>query len=67
LGIYVAANARRRGYARQISETLIGFAHARGAKRTWLQVEQNNFRALPLYEGFGFQTAYEYHHRIQPG
>lgn len=64
-GIYVSKNARRRGLARRISEGLMGFAHAKGARRAWLQVEQTNTAALPLYAGFGFKTAYAYHHRIK--
>lgn len=64
-GIYVSKDVRRRGLARRLSEVLIGFAHAKGARRVWLQVELNNTAALSLYGGLGFGTAYAYHHRIQ--
>jgi GNAT superfamily N-acetyltransferase len=64
-GIYASKGARRRGYARSISEALIGFAHAKGARQTWLQVQQNNEQALPLYASLGFRTCYAYHHRVQ--
>ena len=64
-GIHVAKNARRKGFARMVSEALIGFAHAKGARRAWLQVEQNNASALPLYDSLGFRTWYAYHHRVQ--
>jgi ribosomal protein S18 acetylase RimI-like enzyme len=65
-GIYVVKDARRRGIARVLSEGLIGSAHALGARRVWLQVEQGNAPALPLYAALGFTTAYSYHHRIMP-
>ncbi len=66
-GIYVAKNVRRLGLARKVSEGLIGFAYARGARRAWLQVAQANAAALPLYRSLRFQTAYVYHHRIRQG
>jgi ribosomal protein S18 acetylase RimI-like enzyme len=63
-GIHVAKGVRRAGYARKLSEALLGFAYARGARRAWLQVAQGNAAALPLYHGLGFRTAYSYHHRV---
>jgi N-acetylglutamate synthase len=66
-GIYVAKAARRAGIARNLSEALLAHAYERGARRAWLQVEQNNAPALPLYAGLGFRTAYEYHHRVRRG
>ena len=65
-GIYVAHNARRRGVARLVSESLIGAAHGLGAKRVWLQVEQGNTAARPLYAALRFGTAYNYHYRVWP-
>jgi ribosomal protein S18 acetylase RimI-like enzyme len=65
LGIYVAKFARRRGLARRVSQGLLAHAHARGASRAWLQVEQANAAALPLYAALGFRTAYAYHHRVR--
>ena len=65
-GIYVAKTARRRGLATEVSEALLGCAYAGGARRAWLQVEQANTAALPLYAGLGFETAYSYHHRVRP-
>lgn len=66
-GIYVAKAARRAGLARSLSEALLAHAYERGARRAWLQVEQGNAPALPLYSGLGFRTAYAYHHRIRRG
>jgi ribosomal protein S18 acetylase RimI-like enzyme len=63
-GIHVAKGVRRRGLARQLTEGLLGFAYARGARRAWLQVAQANVAALPLYHSLGFRTAYSYHHRV---
>jgi ribosomal protein S18 acetylase RimI-like enzyme len=65
LGIYVAKFARRRGLARRVSQALLAYASIRGATRAWLQVEQANAAALPLYAALGFRTAYAYHHRIR--
>lgn len=65
-GIHVAKSARRKGVARALSEALIGAAHALGAKRAWLQVEQANSAALSLYGELGFRTAYAYKHRVRP-
>ena len=65
-GIYVAQNARRRGVARIVSESLIGAAHGLGARHVWLQVEQGNTAARPLYAALGFGTAYAYHYRVWP-
>ena len=63
-GIHVAKGVRRLGFARQLTEGLLGFAYARGARRAWLQVAQANAAALPLYHRLGFRTAYSYHHRV---
>ena len=65
LGIYVAKFARRRGLARQISQGLLAYSHIKGATHAWLQVEQSNAPALPLYAALGFRTAYAYHHRVR--
>ncbi len=65
LGIYVHKDARRRGLARRMTEALLSWGRAKGAAQTWLQVEQANAPALPLYANLGFRTAYEYHHHQQ--
>ncbi len=65
-GIHVAKGVRRQGLARKLSEALLGFSYARGARRAWLQVAQANSAALPLYHGLGFRSAYSYHHRVEP-
>lgn len=65
-GIHVAKGVRRQGLARKLSEVLLGFSYARGARRAWLQVAQANSAALPLYHSLGFRTVYSYHHRVEP-
>lgn len=67
LGIYVAPFARRRGLAQRVSRSLLQHAFVKGATQAWLQVEQANAPALPLYAEMGFRTAYAYHHRVRPG
>jgi ribosomal protein S18 acetylase RimI-like enzyme len=64
-GIYVAKDVRRQGVARKLSEALLGFSYARGARRAWLQVAQANAAALPLYQSLGFRAAFGYHYRIR--
>jgi GNAT superfamily N-acetyltransferase len=65
-GIHVAKGVRRQGLARKLSEFLLGFSYAHGARRAWLQVAQTNTAALPLYHSLGFRTVYSYHHRVEP-
>ena len=63
-GIHVAKSVRHQGFARKLSQDLLGFAYARGARRAWLQVAQANTAALPLYHSLGFRTVYSYPHRV---
>ena len=65
-GIYVHPEARGRGLARKITEALMSWARERGARRMWLQVDQTNDAAIPLYSSLGFRTSYTYHYRAQP-
>jgi len=66
-GIYVGKDGRRRGLARAISVSLLSRAHAMGARRAWLQVEQANVAAIPLYRSLGFETAWTYQHLVRAG
>lgn len=63
-GIYVGREGRRQGLARAISASLLAHAHQLGARRAWLQVEQANAAAIPLYKDLGFDTAWMYRHRV---
>lgn len=66
-GIYVGKDGRRRGLARAISVSLLSRAHAMGARRAWLQVEQANVAAIPLYRSLGFETSWTYRHLVRAG
>lgn len=66
-GIYVSRDGRRRGLARAISVSLLSRAHAMGARRAWLQVEQANAAAIPLYRSLGFETSWTYRHLVRAG
>jgi ribosomal protein S18 acetylase RimI-like enzyme len=65
-GIYVHAEARRRGLARAVTQALLSWAAGKGARQTWLQVEQTNAAAVALYASLGFRTKYHYHYRMSP-
>ena len=56
---------RRRGYARRILAALADWAWVKGAKKLYLQVEQDNLVAQVFYEETGFQTQYGYHYRTK--
>jgi ribosomal protein S18 acetylase RimI-like enzyme len=64
-GIYVGRDGRRQGLARAISVSLLSRAHAMGARRAWLQVEQANAAAIPLYRSLGFETSWTYRHLVR--
>jgi GNAT superfamily N-acetyltransferase len=57
---------RRRGIGRIISKSLINWGLENGAKKAFLQVEEDNGPALALYNELGFRTLYEYWYRILP-
>jgi ribosomal protein S18 acetylase RimI-like enzyme len=54
---------RRRGLATRVLLGLAGWARAAGARRVFLQVEEDNAAALRLYRRFGFARVYGYHYR----
>ncbi|MFX1317845.1 MAG: GNAT family N-acetyltransferase [Promethearchaeota archaeon] len=57
---------RKRGVASSITQSLISWGFVRGAKRGYLQVEQENIPAQKLYYGLGFTDAYSYWYRVEP-
>lgn len=57
LTITVAPECVGQGYGRQLLETLLNDARARGAHRLLLEVRQSNDRAIRLYESVGFTIA----------
>jgi ribosomal-protein-alanine N-acetyltransferase len=50
----VSTSWRRRGIAKRLCKDLLGWAHARGARRTSLEVRVSNTAARALYESLGF-------------
>ncbi|HEX5616641.1 MAG TPA: GNAT family N-acetyltransferase [Acidimicrobiia bacterium] len=68
LGVFGMATApahRRHGVASAVVRALAGAAAARGIRRAYLQVEQDNAGARALYEVLGFRHAYSYHYRLR--
>jgi ribosomal protein S18 acetylase RimI-like enzyme len=62
--VRVAEAHRRRGLARQVCNTLLGWGAAQGARRAYVQVRAENNAALALYPALGFteQHRYRYAH-----
>lgn len=54
---------RGQGYARRVLLSSLKWAHLRGARIAWLQVEAGNEVALGLYRSLGFAEVYRYHYR----
>lgn len=55
---------RRRGVAESVSSNLAAWAQSKGATHAFLQVETDNMPARALYDGMGFEIAYEYWYRL---
>ena len=64
--VLVMPEARRRGLARKITESLYAWAWGHGARFAYLQVVATNQAAMPLYAGQGFRTVYGYEYRVPP-
>ncbi len=61
--IAVLPEARRAGFGRTMSESLLGWGQARRASIAYLQVMHVNTPALDLYRGMGFEPIYDYWYR----
>jgi GNAT superfamily N-acetyltransferase len=64
--VLVMPEARRRGLARKVTESLYAWAWGHGARFAYLQVVATNSAAIPLYEAQGFRTVYSYEYRVPP-
>jgi N-acetylglutamate synthase len=64
--VVVEPAARRRGIATAVVRSLFGQAWELGARRAYLQVEEDNDAAIRLYERIGFTTHHRYHYLV-PG
>jgi ribosomal protein S18 acetylase RimI-like enzyme len=65
-GLFEVATAREqrgRGYGRRMLLSALKWAFTRGARVAWLQVEEDNEKALALYRSLGFEAVYRYHYR----
>jgi ribosomal protein S18 acetylase RimI-like enzyme len=64
----IATNVAQRGkgHARRLLLSALKWAHSRGAREAWLQVEADNDPALRLYASMGFSEVYRYHYRQPP-
>jgi N-acetylglutamate synthase len=59
-------SARRRGHARALVESLLGWGRRGGALHAYLQVVEANGPARALYQRLGFERLYEYWYRVAP-
>lgn len=64
--VVVAPTARRRGYGLRLTEALLAWGAAQGAREAYLQVVAANTPARALYSALRFAEAYPYHYRIKP-
>ncbi|MGH3713448.1 MAG: GNAT family N-acetyltransferase [Micromonosporaceae bacterium] len=62
----VLPGARRRGLARHVVSALAEWAAGHGARRAYLQLEEDNPAATALYAGLGFTTHHRYLNRAAP-
>lgn len=70
LGVFelvVDPSQRRRGHGRVLLEALHARAAERAATRSFLQVVVENRAAVALYEHLGYEVAYRYSYRRDPG
>lgn len=65
--IATADSMRGRGFGRRAILSALKWAHSRGARQGWLQVEADNAAALGLYHSLGFRELYRYHYRQPSG
>lgn len=62
--VLVAPQARRRGLARRLTQSIGAWSREHGARFCYLQVVATNAAALPLYADLGFGTVYSYAYRV---
>jgi GNAT superfamily N-acetyltransferase len=62
--VLVAPQARRRGLARRLTQSVGAWGREHGARFAYLQVVATNAAALPLYADLGFATVYSYAYRM---
>jgi GNAT superfamily N-acetyltransferase len=62
--VLVAPQARRRGLARRLTQSIGAWGRGHGARFCYLQVVATNAAARPLYADLGFETVYSYAYRV---
>ena len=62
--VLVAPQARRRGLARRLTQSIGAWGRGHGARFCYLQVVATNEAARPLYADLGFETVYSYAYRV---
>jgi len=62
--VLVAPQARRRGLARRLTQSIGAWGRSHGAQFAYLQMVATNTAALPLYADLGFETVYSYAYRV---
>ena len=70
VGVFSVAtepSLRGRGIGSAVTAALLTWGWERGAHTAYLQVTDDNQRALAVYRRLGFATAYMYHYRARPG
>jgi ribosomal protein S18 acetylase RimI-like enzyme len=65
MGMRTAPGFRRQGLARRIFRTLTAAAAAAGARRGYLQVDEDNASAIALYKAEGFISKYRYRYWVK--
>lgn len=58
--IYVASAWHGKGIAQSLMDAALDAARARGARKIWLGVWENNARALQFYKKYGFERVSEH-------
>ena len=59
-------SARRRGHARTLVESLLGWGARRGAQHAYLQVVDTNSAGRALWANLRFEDLYRYWYRVAP-
>ncbi len=64
--IVTAQSQRRKGYGRELTESVLAWGKSRGAHYAYLQVMASNSPAQALYSQLGFSEQYQYWYRVAP-
>lgn len=59
-GIFVNEQHRGKGYGEALTRELISYGKKQGCSTAYLQVEDDNPKAISLYEKIGFEEQYQY-------